>query len=134
MTANLPAPAPVAVQLSEATSVLLSVAANVPALARSMGLELVNEGRNLRYNRNAAWLEKHPLRPAELTFNADRFAATLAACSSGERLCKLWLLNVWNPGYAHSNDWNFDLFAAVRVLDSGNRQAISEWLAHPIFP
>jgi len=46
----------------------------------------------------------------------------------------VWLLNVWNPSYAKSKKWNFDLFAALANLDSGNRQAICDWLKNPIWP
>lgn len=134
MTDTSPLPVPAPVKLSEAASLLLFIAAGVPTLARSMNLERVNQSRKLRYRRQADWLEKHPTHPSELTFNADEFAKTLNACSSGERHCKLWLLNVWNPSYAQNQAWHFDLFAALCVLDSENRAALAEWMKEPLFP
>lgn len=127
-------PASPAPKLCDAASLLLFVAAGVPALARSMGLELVQDGVALRYDRRAFWLEPHPVRPGEITFNADKFAQSLDASGAAERFCKLWLLNVWNPSYARLNGWDFDMITAARVLDGLNLCALGKWFANPIFP
>lgn len=77
------------------------------------------------------WLAR---RGDELTFDADRYAATLDYCSDYTRHMRLWILNIWNSSYAKSKGWHFDLFKALNGLDDGNRAAIAWHLKHPIWP
>lgn len=80
------------------------------------------------------WLKAHPNRPNELTFDPDLYAKTLEACSDGQRHMRLFILNVWNPHYARSKGWTFDLFKAVRVLDGNNLEAVADIIRHPVWP
>ena len=67
-------------------------------------------------------------------FDADEFHAMIGPWSSGERLCALFILNVWNPGYAKSQRWTFNLFDFVGTADPDNRQALLDWIQTPIWP
>ena len=71
-------------------------------------------------------------RPVE--FDADEFYAMLAGASHGEILCGLFVLNVWNPGYANTKGWVFDItdFAGTATYD--NRLVVMKWLANPVWP
>ena len=111
------------------------IAVQSPALARMMGLELINDGQQMRFVKMPRrWLCPHPVRSDEVTFNPEGFAQSLGVVSSGERHMMLWLLNVWNPTYAKSNGWQFDLFEAMHCLDSSNMSAITQWISSPVFP
>jgi hypothetical protein len=80
------------------------------------------------------WLTAHQTHPNELTFDPDLYAETLHQCSDGENYMRLFILNVWNPSYARTKGWTFDLFAATRVLDQNNLEAIGEIIRHPTWP
>lgn len=67
-------------------------------------------------------------------FDADAFWNLFVGASHGERLCALFVLNVWNPGYANSQEWDFDLIEFVGSADSGNRKALLNWIANPVWP
>jgi hypothetical protein len=71
-------------------------------------------------------------RPVE--FDADLFYAMLTGASHGEILCGLFVLNVWNPGYAAAKGWVFDItdFAGTATFD--NRVVVMKWLADPVWP
>ena len=125
--------------LSAATNLLLFIAADAPALARYMGLEILPPGvdkqRTLKFlPRPRPWLVPKYEGSTELTFSPDIFAKSLGKCSTGERHMGLWLLNVWNPQYAHTKRWRFDLFDALNTLDQPNRHCIVEWLKYPVWP
>jgi hypothetical protein len=67
-------------------------------------------------------------------FNADEFHGLFDCASTGEVLCALFILNVWNPGYADLKGWNFDLFKFIGCADDGNRKALFNWIARPYWP
>ena len=67
-------------------------------------------------------------------FDADVFIDNAGGWSSGEIKCALFIVNVWNPSYAKSKEWRFDLFAFAGTADSANMAALQEWLSNPIFP
>jgi hypothetical protein len=71
-------------------------------------------------------------RPAK--FDPDAFHALMDAWSHGERLCGLFVLNVWNPVAAKSKGWQFDLMDFVGIVDAGNSLALEAWIRNPIFP
>ncbi len=54
--------------------------------------------------------------------------------SHGEKLCAAFVANVWNPGFADSQGWRFDIFEAVGTWDPGNRAAALAWIASPVWP
>jgi hypothetical protein len=136
-------PPPKAV-LSTATSMLFHVAARSHTLAELFGIEPLprkmagEEPRLTLYQRDRPWLTPHPRRDndgrEQLTFDPDKFARKLDACSTGTHHMILFILNVWNSGYAGTKGWHFDLFKALNSLDDGNRQAIAWWLHRPIWP
>lgn len=134
-----PAAQPV-VTLTAETKLLLTIAGNVPVLCRLMGLVhgAGAQPGKLRVGLIAmqrSWLVAHPIRgAAETTFDPDKFAKRLGVVSSGERHAMLWLLNVWNPTYAKSKGWNFDLFSAFSSLDGENIVGIAEWIINPQWP
>jgi len=104
-----------------------------------MGIEITEDGplgsRKIRYeNIHRAWLVKRYADSMELNFDPDLFFKLNRNCSDGEFYMVLFLLNVWNPSYAATKKHKFDLFAALNSLDEGNRQAICDWLQHPIWP
>lgn len=134
---------PPAATLSTATGLLFHIAATSHTLADLFGVEhipdLLEAGVKLKiYQRPRPWLDQHPRHtdPATvlMTFDPDKFAARLDHYSAGERHMMLWILNVWNPHYARSKGWTFDLFKALDSLDQANRQAIATWMERPIFP
>lgn len=129
--------------LSTATALLFHIAATSHTLAELFAIEHDPESLNgtnklKLYNQPRPWLDKHPRNhePETIlyTFDPDKFAARLDQCSTGQRHMILWILNVWNPGYARSKGWTFDLFSALDSLDQSNREAISKWMERPIFP
>jgi len=67
-------------------------------------------------------------------FDADEFYALFRGASTGEIHCALFILNVWNPGYAELKDWRFDFFAFMGCADDGNRKALLNWIAYPRWP
>lgn len=40
-----------------------------------------------------------------------------------ELMCALFIANVWNPGYADSQGWKFDIFEFLGTADDSNRRA-----------
>jgi hypothetical protein len=69
-----------------------------------------------------------------IQFDADHFWKLFAGASHGERLCALFILNIWNPGYAVSQGWRFDLFEFIGCADGGNRSALIAWMENPFWP
>ena|SRR5579871_1162393 len=67
-------------------------------------------------------------------FDPDEFWALFDCASSGERLCALFVLNVWSHGYADTKGWRFDFIAFIGCADSGNREALLAWAAKPFWP
>ena len=129
-------------QLSKATALLFHIAARSHSLAEMFGVEHI-PGDPMPSRGSTAltffavqrpWLDRHPKDSLTLTFNADKFASRLDACSDGQRHMILWILNVWNPGYARSQGWDFDFFKALGTLDQDNREAIRWWMQIPVWP
>lgn len=126
--------------LTDEAKLLIHVAADVPALARMMGIVKkpgTQPGKEIvgLVTMPRSWIVPHPVRgAAEMSFDPDKFARVLRVCSDGERHCVLWLLNVWNPSYAKGKGWNFDLMAAMNSLDSDSRFGIANWIASPRWP
>lgn len=124
--------------VTDPTRTLLFLAARIRALREHMGigLERTEHGERLEFKPGwpRPWLKPHPVRPEELTFDPDTFAFTVNDCSDGERWCRLFILNVWNRGYAQDRGWQFDLFKAAHVLDSGNMRGICEVLQSNPWP
>ena len=139
MSFGLPAePMPSAVEkpklvLSDATRILFTIAANSHTLRDIFGIGRgeVND-KILPIVR--PWLQPHPVRTNEFSFDPDLFKKYTRSLSDGETFMVLWILNVWNPSYARSKKWNFNLFDALGTLDNGNRLAICDWLKQPIWP
>jgi len=67
-------------------------------------------------------------------FDADVFYKMMDGWSHGEFLCGVFILNVWNPGHARANQWNFDAIEFAGTCDSENRRAFIQWMANPIWP
>ena len=67
-------------------------------------------------------------------FKIDRWMDSIGAWSHGERLCALFVANVWCPGYAESNGWRFDIFEALGTWDEENRYAFLKWIVDPVWP
>ncbi len=67
-------------------------------------------------------------------FDADAFHRLTGPWSSGEKLCAIFVLNVWNPNGANSKGWHFNLFDFIGTADWDNKQAIIEWMLNPIWP
>jgi hypothetical protein len=67
-------------------------------------------------------------------FDPDEFFSLFDCASSGERLCALFVLNVWSHGYAETKGWRFDFIAFMSCADSGNRNALLAWATKPFWP
>jgi hypothetical protein len=74
----------------------------------------------------------HDYYPAE--FDADKFHALMSGWSHGEILCAIFVLNVWNPGYAEQQGWRFDLMEFISIADNGNKRALLAWCERPYWP
>lgn len=68
------------------------------------------------------------------TWSIDRLIAASGPWSHGERLCLLFIANVWNPGYAREKEWFFDVIEFISIADNRNRAALLNWLATPVWP
>jgi hypothetical protein len=133
-------------KLNRATQMLFIVASGHPLLCREMGIKEVARDTPPPSSLTEVKIELFPQpRPwllvngkgtqfEELAFEPDIFAKRLRTASSGERHAILFLLNVWNPGYAKSKRWNFNLFDAMGTLDTANIEPITEWMLRPVWP
>ncbi|HEY4415937.1 MAG TPA: hypothetical protein VGO57_09615 [Verrucomicrobiae bacterium] len=81
-----------------------------------------------------SWLVADRVHRDHCGFDPDLFHEQIGVWSSGERLGALFLLNVWNPGYARDKGWFFNIMDAAGTFDPDNMGGIIEWLQHPIFP
>jgi len=129
------------VTLSKPTQLLFWLAARSHSLAEQFGVEIVHDDdgkeRLKIFPRSRPWLTPvHPSRPNELTFNPEVYAKSLSDCSEYTEHMRRFILNVWmrNPTYAKQKGWDFDLFKAVRGLDSNNLDAIAFILRFPQWP
>ena len=64
-------------------------------------------------------------------FDPDHFHSQFARASSSEALSALFILNVWNDGYARTKGWSFDLRAFMSNADDGSRAAFLAWMKNP---
>jgi hypothetical protein len=71
----------------------------------------------------------HPIQ-----FDPDQFFEMMGYWSTGETLCGLFVLNVWNSGYAKSKGWTFNLMDFVGTADGGNKAALIRRLERPMLP
>lgn len=72
--------------------------------------------------------------PPSRKWDVDAFMEASGPWSHGERLCALFIANVWNPGYADTMEWRFDLFEFLGTADTGNRRALLLWISDPVWP
>lgn len=98
-------------QIPGAEFTLCTLAQSIPVLAHKLGPD---------------WMDKD--------FDPDRFYRGMDCWSTGERLAGLFLINVWNSGYAKSKGYTFNLFDAVGTLDTANLRPIAEWMLAPVWP
>ncbi len=100
------------------TNYILALTQSFPCLKRKVNIK--------------ACLEKsvHP----EPSFDPDKFMAQLDCASDGELLCALFVVNVWNPGYAKQKGWVFNFFDFMGTADAGNREAFLAWAQNPVWP
>lgn len=131
-------PATQKASLNKATAILFHVAARSHVLAEQFGVELISPDQPLDkepsltfYNVPRPWLVQ---RGGELSFDADLYAKTLDCCSTYTSHMRLFILNVWSPGYAKSKGWTFDLFQALRGLDDNNSRAIAWFVKQQVWP
>lgn len=108
--------------INEATKTLLFLAAHIRCLREDMGIDFEEtpEGQRVGFQPgfDRPWLKVRG--DGTLSFDPDVYAKGLECGSSGMVLCRKFILNVWNHHHAQDQGWTFDLFRAVRVLDSGN--------------
>ena len=67
-------------------------------------------------------------------FDPDAFMAMTGKWSTREILCALFVVNVWNPGYAKRQKWNFNIFDFFGTADADNAVVVSNWTLNPYFP
>jgi hypothetical protein len=67
-------------------------------------------------------------------FDPDKLHETSGPWSHGERLCVLFVLNVWNPGDARAKGWEFEFFDFAGIADHENKEVILNWLINPVWP
>lgn len=68
------------------------------------------------------------------TWDVDRFMEAAATWSTVEYLSAVFVAQVWNPGHAKGEGWEFDLMRFMGNADRGNRRAFVEWCANPRWP
>ena len=71
---------------------------------------------------------------APYEFEPHLFRNMMDCWSHGEWMCGMFVLNVWNPGYAKAQNWSFDIFEFLGTADPGNRKALLDWCGNPIWP
>lgn len=120
--------------LGTATKLLFHIAARSHCLAEQFGIELQDDDTLKFLDVPRPWLQPRYPGATELSFDPDLYAKTRHQCSTYTAHMRLWILNVWNPSYARSKKWKFDLMEAAGGLDSGNLNAIAWWLKHPLWP
>lgn len=115
---------------------LFSVAVRSHTLAEMFGIRTDEEHpTKIQFlHKHRPWLVPHCCNPCEVTFEPDLFHKQWRGSSPAEYLMVLFILNVWNHGWAFEKGWTFDMFEAAGRLDSENRAAISVWLRDPIWP
>jgi hypothetical protein len=119
--------------LSMPTRMLFAVAAESHVLAEQFGIEPDGDGYKI-LSIHRPWLTPHWKGSDELQFDPDEYAKELDCCSTYTRHMRLFILNVWNPGYAKSMGWHFNLFDAIGGLDGDNLAALAKFIRHPIWP
>lgn len=67
-------------------------------------------------------------------FDVNRLVDYSGPWSTYERTCVMFVVNVWNPGYAESQGWKFDLFDTINGWDKKNRTAFLAWCQSPVLP
>lgn len=129
---------PKSAKLNKATSILFHVAARSHVLAEQFGVEMISPDDPLE---NEPALKFYPVpRPwlklvgGEFSFDPDAYAKTFHQCSDYTSHMRVWIATIWNPSYAKSKGWHFDLFKALNGLDDNNRRAIAWFLQNPIWP
>ncbi len=123
---------PTSYDITPETRKILLVAVKFPALRRLLHIE--HEGDTVKFLMRPFWLANHPFQRGKVFFDPDKAAELLGKISTGEANCLLFILNVWNPGYAEEKGWRFNFFDAVAGIDRGNRDAIIAWMQNPVWP
>lgn len=67
-------------------------------------------------------------------FDPEAFYSLTIGMSHGEKLCALFILNVWNPSYARQRGWEFDVVEFAGTADAESRSAFLLWMADPVWP
>lgn len=77
-------------------------------------------------------LQRFTPRPEK--WDVDEFARKAGTASTGERHAIMFVVCIWNPGYAESKGWKFDALDALASWDSKHRNAFNTWAAKPYWP
>lgn len=64
----------------------------------------------------------------EMRYEKDRVDDFLSICSSGEAIMCCFAIQVWTGGW---DDYQFNLFRAVRVLGDKDIEIIQDWVSDP---
>lgn len=68
--------------------------------------------------------------PFKREYDPDAVDALLGVTSHGTAIMLRFFLGVWR----HDNQYEFDLFEAVRTLDEEHLRVITDWMADPFWP
>ena len=63
-------------------------------------------------------------------YKPDLVEQYLGVASHGQSIMLRFFLGIWR----HDNEFEFDFFEAVRVLDGHNIDVIQDWMVHPFWP
>lgn len=67
-------------------------------------------------------------------FNPNTIISLLPEFSSGERVCALFILTIWDPAAAKGKPWEFNLMDFMKKADLEHRRALQDWMENPEWP
>jgi len=68
--------------------------------------------------------------PFKCEYDPEHVDRVLGATSHGTAIMLRFFLGVWR----HDNEYDFDLFDAVAILDDERLAIITDWMADPFWP
>ena len=97
---------------------------------KELHMSMTNEQAEFALMLEKAPYIKHLWDLKERLFIPEKVEQYLATASHGDAIMARFFLGVWR----RENEFDFDLFEAVKVLDQGNLKIIMDWMEKPLCP